>query len=177
MDGSQDARRACLSSIRVLFVCLGNICRSPLAEGVFRSIVEEHGQNDRITVDSAGTSGWHIGSAPDKRMCDTARKYGLHIDQLKGRQFEVSDLSSFDYIFAMDKSNLRDILSLDPGHEHASKVRLFREFDPHPEDFQVPDPYYGGKEGFDHVYDIVERTSRIIFHRVAAEHQLSVDVE
>ena len=174
MDGAQDLRGTRLSTIKVLFVCLGNICRSPLAEGVFRSIVEEHGQQEVFQIDSAGTGDWHIGSAPDARMCQTARKNGLSIDTLKGRQFKASDFEAFDYIFAMDKSNLRDMLSLDQDSSFSAKVRLFREFDPDPGDFQVPDPYFGGAKGFDEVFTLVERTSRMLFHRIAEEHQLSV---
>ena len=161
--------------IRVLFVCLGNICRSPLADGVFDSIVHEHGQANIIDVDSAGTSGWHVGDAPDKRMRQTAAQHGISIGHLEGRQFVEADLEAFDYIFAMDKSNLDDMLALDSTGAFGHKVRLFREFDPEPGDFQVPDPYYGGPEGFEEVFQMVERTARMLFHRIAEEHQLSVE--
>jgi protein-tyrosine phosphatase len=162
------------SRIRVLFVCLGNICRSPLADGVFDAIVHEHGQSEKIFVDSAGTSGWHVGNPPDKRMRQTAAHHGVSIGHLEGRQFVEADLENFDYIFAMDKSNLDDILALDATGKLGHKVRLFREFDPEPGDYQVPDPYYGGPEGFEEVFQMVERTSRMLFHRIAEEHQLSV---
>ncbi|NQV73902.1 low molecular weight phosphotyrosine protein phosphatase [bacterium] len=162
------------SSIRVLFVCLGNICRSPLADGVFDSIVHEHGQSEKIFVDSAGTSGWHVGDPPDKRMRQAAAQHGVSIGHLEGRQFVKADLETFDYIFAMDKSNLDDILALDATGTLGHKVRLFREFDPEPGDYQVPDPYYGGPEGFEEVFQMVERTARMLFHRIAEEHQLSV---
>jgi protein-tyrosine phosphatase len=175
VDGAQDVRRTFLNPIKVVFVCLGNICRSPLAEGVFRSIVMKHGQQDVFVVDSAGTSAWHIGSAPDARMCQTAVKNGLSIAQLKGRQFQKEDLERFDYIFAMDKNNLNDILSLDEKGTFSAKVRLFREFDPDPDNYQVPDPYYGGEKGFDDVYSMVERTSRTLFHRLAEEYRLSIE--
>ena len=162
------------SRIRVLFVCLGNICRSPLADGVFDAIVHEHGQSEKIFVDSAGTSGWHVGNPPDKRMRQTAAHHGVSIGHLEGRQFVEADLENFDYIFAMDKSNLDDILALDATGKLGHKVRLFREFDPEPGDYQVPDTYYGGPEGFEEVFQMVERTSRMLFHRIAEEHQLSV---
>ena len=162
------------SRIRVLFVCLGNICRSPLADGVFDAIVHEHGQSEKIFVDSAGTSGWHVGNPPDKRMRQTAADHGVSIGHLEGRQFVEADLENFDYIFAMDKSNLDDILARDATGKLGHKVRLFREFDPEPGDYQVPDPYYGGPEGFEEVFQMVERTSRMLFHRIAEEHQLSV---
>ena len=162
------------SRIRVLFVCLGNICRSPLADGVFDAIVHEHGQSEKIFVDSAGTSGWHVGNPTDKRMRQTAAHHGVSIGHLEGRQFVEADLENFDYIFAMDKSNLDDILALDATGKLGHKVRLFREFDPEPGDYQVPDPYYGGPEGFEEVFQMVERTSRMLFHRIAEEHQLSV---
>ena len=175
MDGRQHIKGTSLSKVRVLFVCLGNICRSPLAEGVFRSIVKEHGQELVFEIDSAGTSGWHIGNPPDKRMRTTASQHRVEIGHFKGRQFVASDLTLFDYIFAMDKSNLDDMLSLDGAGEYAHKVRLFREFDPEPGDFAVPDPYYGGEQGFEEVYQIVERTSRMLFHRLAEEHRLSTE--
>jgi protein-tyrosine phosphatase len=162
-------------SISVLFVCLGNICRSPLAEGVFRSIVQGHGQDHIIQIDSAGTGSWHVGEPPDKRMRQTALGHGLSIDNLVGRQFNKKDLERFDFIFAMDKSNLNDILMLDTEGEFGHKVRLFREFDPDPDDYQVPDPYFGGEKGFEEVYQLVERTSRVLFHRLAEDFRLSVE--
>jgi len=162
-------------SIKVLFVCLGNICRSPLAEGVFRNIVQEHGQEQVIHIDSAGTGDWHVGQAPDPRMRQTAKKHQLSIDNLVGRQIKNADLEAFDFIFAMDKNNLNDILALDQDSKKGHKVRLFREFDPDPGDYQVPDPYFGGDKGFEEVYQLVERTSRVLFHRLAEEYKLSVE--
>lgn len=154
--------------IRVLFVCLGNICRSPLAEGVFRHLVEQEGLADRFEIDSAGTGPWHVGELPDSRMRATARKYGLSLDDQRGRQLARTDLDRFDHVFVMDKSNLHDTLALDPDGDHGTRVRLFREFDPEPETYQVPDPYSGGQRGFDDVYTIVERTSRAILDRLKA---------
>lgn len=151
--------------IRVLFVCLGNICRSPLAEGVFRDMVEKAGFADAFEIDSAGTGAWHVGEMPDPRMRATAKRYGIDISSQRGRQLQRLDLSEFDHVFVMDKTNLHDALSLDPDGDHGTRVRLFREFDPEPGGYQVPDPYTGGQEGFEKVYTIVERTSRAILDR------------
>jgi protein-tyrosine phosphatase len=158
--------------IRVLFVCLGNICRSPLAEGIFRAQVERAGLADRIEVDSAGTGNWHVGQPPDRRMHATARQYGVSLDGQVARQFEARDLGAFDHIFVMDKQNLHDVLFLDRDDRYGHKVRLFREFDPEPGDYQVPDPYYGGDRGFDHVYEIANRTAAVLLDRLIEEHGL-----
>lgn len=151
--------------IHVLFVCLGNICRSPLAEGAFRKMVVEAGFEDRFEIDSAGTGQWHVGQKADARMRSTAKRRGVDLDDIRARQVARGDLHQFDHIFAMDRSNLHDMLYLDPDGDHSTRVRLFREFDPEPDDYQVPDPYYGGPNGFDNVFDIVERTSEAILDR------------
>jgi len=155
--------------IRVLFVCLGNICRSPLAEAVFRQKVEEAGLADRFEIDSAGTGHWHVGEPPDVRMRATAARRGLDLSGLRARQLRRGDLAgdlAYDHVFVMDKANLNDALYLDPHGDHGTRVRLFREFDPEPDDYQVPDPYYGGPDGFDRVYDIVERTAEAVLQRM-----------
>ncbi|ARA91713.1 protein tyrosine phosphatase [Rhodothermaceae bacterium RA] len=159
---------------RVLFVCLGNICRSPLAEGVFRHYVRKAGLEDHIEVDSAGTGSWHVGEPPDRRMRRTAEAHGISLDGQRARQFEKEDLERFDHIFAMDKENLQDILYLDDGDAYGHKVRLFREFDPEPGDYQVPDPYYGGPQGFENVFQIVDRTARTLLHRLVEEYDLEL---
>lgn len=151
--------------IRVLFVCLGNICRSPLAEGVFRDQVEKAGLYDAFEIDSAGTGSWHVGELPDPRMRATAKRHGVDLSTQRGRQLQRADLHEFDHVFVMDKMNLHDALSLDPDGDHGTRVRLFREFDPEPGSYQVPDPYTGGSEGFEKVYSIVERTSKVILTR------------
>ena len=151
---------------RVLFVCLGNICRSPLAEGLFQQKVNRAGLAGEIEVDSAGTGGWHVGAPPDRRMTATAAKHGTDLSRLKARQLVRADLDDFDHVFVMDKSNLHDTLYLDPEGDHSTRVRLFREFDPEPGDFQVPDPYYGGDAGFEHVYAIADRTTDAILERL-----------
>lgn len=159
--------------VRICFVCLGNICRSPLAEGIFRHLVKEANLNDAFEIDSAGTGDWHVGQSPDRRMRETARKNGVSLSGQRARQFVAKDLSYYDHIFAMDKNNLHDILYLDRHDRYGHKARLFREFDPEPGDYQVPDPYYGGRQGFDNVYAIAERTARLLLHRLIEEHKLT----
>ncbi len=158
--------------VRVNFVCLGNICRSPVAEGVFRTLVERAELEDYFDIASTGTGSWHVGEQADARMRETAKKHGVSLASHRAQQFEPEHLESFDHIFAMDKSNLKDVLALDASDNYGNKVRLFREFDPEPGDYQVPDPYYGGAEGFENVFQIVERTSRMLLHRLVEEHEL-----
>lgn len=144
--------------IEVCFVCLGNICRSPLAQGVFEKCVRDEGLEDQIRVASAGTGNWHIGSPPDGRMQETANKHGLQLNS-RGRQFQSADFDNFDLILAMDDSNLILLEQLCPDPKKAENLKLFRSFDPEGHgDLNVPDPYYGGGKGFETVYDIVNRT-------------------
>lgn len=131
--------------MNILMVCLGNICRSPLAEGIMRSKLGKE-----YFVDSAGTGSWHVGQAPDKRSIAVAKKYGIEISHLRARQFQVKDFDEFDYILAMDSSNYRDILSLARSEEDWMKVRLILH------DQDVPDPYYGGEDGFELVYQLLD---------------------
>ena len=160
-----------------MFVCLGNICRSPLAHGMFEHLVRKAGLEEHFDISSSGTGAWHVGEPPDRRMRQTAQQHGISLDHLRAQQFEGSDLESYDHIFVMDKSNLHDVLYLDSNDRFGNKVRLFREFDPDPGDFQVPDPYYGGDQGFENVYRIVERTARTILHRLIEEYDLTVTTE
>jgi protein-tyrosine phosphatase len=140
---------------RLLFVCLGNICRSPTAEGVMADLVRREGLAEEIEVDSAGTGAWHAGSPPDERASATAAARGLTLAGL-ARRVEPSDFEDFDLILAMDDSNLRDLRALAPDAEARAKVRLLREFDPDASgDRDVPDPYYGGPSGFEDVFDLV----------------------
>lgn len=159
--------------VRIMFVCLGNICRSPLAAGVFKAQAERAGLSDQFEVHSSGTDNWHVGQQADTRMRQTARQMGCSLESHRARQFRREDLAEYDHIFVMDKSNLNDVLFLDQSDEYANKVRLFREFDPEPDDYQVPDPYYGGEEGFQNVYEIVERTANMLLHRLVDEHGLN----
>ncbi len=141
--------------ISVLFVCMGNICRSPMAEGVFRRRVEEAGLAERVHVDSAGTHAYHVGEPPDPRARETASRRGIALDALRARRVTREDLGLFDFVLAMDRDNLailRDIA--DP--EHHERIRLFMEFAPEMKVREVPDPYYGGQGGFDQVFDLVE---------------------
>jgi protein-tyrosine phosphatase len=143
---------------RILFVCLGNICRSPLAEGVFRHLVRVEGLEDRYHIDSAGTGGWHVGDPPDPRSVEVAARHGLHLEG-SARTVHTSDYEQFDLVIAMDRQNLRDLEGRDPGG--SAELRLLREFDPEAEDdMDVPDPYYGGDAGFERVYRMVERSCR-----------------
>ena len=161
--------------VRVLFVCLGNICRSPLAEGVFRDKVRAAGLDGIIDIDSAGTGAWHVGNPPDRRMMATAKRQGVDISAQRARQFVDTDLADFDHILAMDKSNLHDILFLDAGDHFGHRVTLFRQWDPEPGDYEVPDPYYGGDAGFEHVYEIVDRTAEALLKGLAAHYELAGD--
>jgi protein-tyrosine phosphatase len=161
--------------IRVMFVCLGNICRSPLAEGVFRDLVRKAGLESRFEIRSSGTGGWHVGEMADGRMRQTALGHGVDLGAHRGSQFGREDFHRYDHIFVMDKENLHDVQFLDREDRFGHKVRLFRELDPQPECFQVPDPYYGGPEGFENVYRIVERSARALLDRLIEEHDLKVD--
>ena len=157
--------------VRVLFVCLGNICRSPLAEGVFTQKVREAGLEDAFEIDSAGTGSWHVGEPADRRMRQTAQSHGITLTS-KGRQFAYKDFEDFDHILVMDRSNLHDVLFLDRKEQFGDRVRLFREFDPDPEDHQVPDPYYGGDKGFERVFQIVDRTADKLLAALRAHYGL-----
>jgi protein-tyrosine phosphatase len=145
--------------VRVLFVCLGNICRSPLAEAVFRQVVERAGVADRFDIDSAGTSNYHIGESPDPRTVATAARRGVTIEHA-ARQLGVQDLESFDYVIAMDASNLGRIQRLARSQPGGAEIRLLRSFDVAAgDDLEVPDPYFGGADGFENVQDMIERAS------------------
>lgn len=142
--------------VRLLFVCLGNICRSPTAEGVMRALVADAGLEEAIHIDSAGTGSWHVGSAPDGRATDAARARGLVLEGA-ARQVSPADLEDFDLLLAMDGENARELRALAEDDEQRAKVRLLREFDPESTgNLDVPDPYYGGPGGFDEVLDLVQ---------------------
>jgi protein-tyrosine phosphatase len=144
--------------IRILFVCLGNICRSPTAEGVMRDLVERAGLENCIELDSVGTGAWHVGEPPDERATETAHARGIALEGA-ARQVSTEDFDDFDLILAMDSSNLADLRRIAPDEEAREKVRLLREFDPASAglgDLDVPDPYYGGPRGFEDVLDLVQ---------------------
>lgn len=155
--------------VNVLFVCLGNICRSPAAEGTFRALVEREGLGGRIACDSAGTGSWHIGEAPDRRMRAAAKRRGIDLDSLRGRQVTSADFERFDYVLAMDGENLANLKALcPPGREE--RLARFLDFAPQLERRDVPDPYYGGEAGFEAVLDLVETASRGLLADIRRRH-------
>ncbi len=140
--------------IKLLFVCLGNICRSPAAENIMNHLIEREGLGDQISCDSAGTAGYHIGAPPDRRMQAAAKARGLKMVG-SARQLEAKDLEEFDLILAMDNSNYQNILSLDPEGKYHHKVKMMCSYCTKYPDREVPDPYYGGEEGFNFVLDLL----------------------
>jgi len=140
-------------------VCMGNICRSPTAEGVLRRLARESAVHDSLVIDSAGTHDYHVGAAPDTRAQEAAKQRGYDLSELRARQVSVRDFLEFDYILAMDKANLA-ILRRQCPPEHQHKVRLFLSFSERFRGHEVPDPYYGGRQGFDRVLDMVEDAAR-----------------
>ncbi len=154
------------ASVRLLFVCLGNICRSPTAEGVMRKLVRDAGLEERIEVDSAGTGSWHVGEPPDARATQVARRRGIALESA-ARQVGPSDFEEFDLILAMDGENLRNLHRLARDEDTRAKVRLLREFDPAAEgELDVPDPYYGGPGGFEEVLDLVHAACASLLERL-----------
>jgi protein-tyrosine phosphatase len=148
--------------MRILFVCMGNICRSPTAEGVMRAQLRQAGLENEIEVDSAGTGGWHAGEPPDERATAAAHRRGVMLEGA-ARQVRPADFDEYDLLVAMDRRNLRDLQALARDDEAREKVRLLREFDPATAgapDVDVPDPYYGGERGFEDVLDMVEASCR-----------------
>lgn len=141
--------------IKVIFVCLGNICRSPSAEGIFKKIVKNSGLKDDIYIDSAGTSAYHVGEKADKRMREFASKRGYSLTSIS-RKLKYRDFSDFDYIIAMDNSNYIDILSFDVSGIYKSKVKMMTDFSKEFFSEDIPDPYYGGDDGFNRVIDMLE---------------------
>ena len=144
--------------VKVLFVCMGNICRSPTAEGVFRRRLVEHGLQDHVDTDSAGTHGWHAGNPPDSRSVAAARRRGIDIGWIRSREVVLRDFTEFDHVLAMDRDNLEHMETMAPAGRTA-RVSLFLDYAPHLDLKDVPDPYYGGAGGFDHVLDLVEAAS------------------
>jgi protein-tyrosine phosphatase len=156
--------------VRLLFVCLGNICRSPTAEGVMRRLVDRAGLEGAVEIESAGTGDWHVGSPPDARATAAARTRGIVLDGA-ARQVLPEDFERFDLLVAMDERNLRDLRALAPDGAAREKVVALRRFDPlavRDGDLDVPDPYYGGDDGFEHVLDVVERACQGLLDHVRA---------
>ena len=148
-----------MSQIKVLFVCMGNICRSPTAEGVFNKLLQDKQLTDRFLIDSAGTHDYHIGKSPDGRAQQTAKQRGIDLSALQGRQVNNDDFDYFHHILAMDTDNAEILRNACPN-ELQHKIKLFLDFAPEQDERNVPDPYYGGQNGFEHVFDIVEAASK-----------------
>jgi len=158
--------------VRVCFVCLGNICRSPTAEGIMQSLVREAGLEAHIEVDSAGTDAFHVGERPDPRSRSTAEGRGVSLPSI-GRRFEARDFDRFDYVLAMDHENLERLHARARNDAERARTVLLRHFEgPERGDEAVPDPYYGGPDGFDEVFDICERSCRGLLAHIRREHGL-----
>lgn len=155
--------------VRVLFVCMGNICRSPLAEGIFRDQVERAGLAGSIEIDSAGIGDWHVGELPDPRTRAVAQRRGLQLAS-RARQVVRDDLDCFDYVVAMDEDNLRGLRQLRADSPPGTRVHRLREFDPNADHLDVPDPYYGAEDGFERVHDMVERACAGLLQHIRGEH-------
>ena len=154
--------------MRILFVCMGNICRSPTAEGVMRGLLQEEGLDEAVAIESAGTGGWHAGSPPDERAVAAARSRHILVEG-EARQVTAEDFEAFDLLLVMDRDNERELLARAPDAQARGKVRLLREFDPAAVavgDLDVPDPYYGGPHGFDRVLDMVDAACRGLLDEV-----------
>lgn len=157
--------------IGVLFVCLGNICRSPTAEGVFRGRVEAVGLSDRFVIDSAGTHAYHIDAPPDMRAQQVANARGVDLSNLRGRQATREDMGHFDHIIAMDNHNLKDLKQL-ASVEQQKKLSLFMRFSHHFDEEEVPDPYYGGISGYEMVSDMIEDAAEGLLLMLRQQHKL-----
>jgi len=155
--------------IRVLFVCLGNICRSPTAEGVFRDLVRREGLADRIGTDSCGTSDWHIGGPPDERATAEAAGRGIDLSDLRARQIHKDDFTTFNYILGMDDANIAKLQALCPPKQQ-DRVKLFLSFAPEVGRSDVPDPYYGGTDGFAKVFNMIDAASKGLLADIRTRH-------
>ena len=154
-----------MTSQKVLFICMGNICRSPSAEGMFRKLLNERNLHHRIETDSAGTEGWHTGSAPDRRAQHAAGQRGVDISGLRARQVSSTDMEAYDLIIAMDYDNQSRLHRL-ADKQHAYKIRLLLEFSDRYNDNEIPDPYYGGDHGFDLALDMIEDSCKQLLQHI-----------
>lgn len=157
---------------KICFVCLGNICRSPTAEGIFQRIVNEAGLGDYFEIDSAGTSAWHLGEPANSKSRLIAEKYGTKLLS-RARRFEAADLNYFDLVIAMDYENRDELKALDEAGDRHTRITTLRKFDPEPEDGEVPDPYFGGINGFENVYEIIKRSCESLLEQLkpSVKHQ------
>jgi protein-tyrosine phosphatase len=153
--------------VRVLFVCMGNICRSPIAQGVLENVLRREGLEDEVFVDSAGTGAWHVGSPPDERAQRSAGLRGLDLSSQRARRISPDDCDTFDYVLTMDEENYRRVSSLCQGN---AVVRPFLDFATDSPEREVPDPYYGGPDGFEHVLDLVEEASEGLLEDIRERH-------
>jgi protein-tyrosine phosphatase len=158
-----------MKKVSVLFICMGNICRSPTAQGVFRGLVQEAGLADLIQIDSAGTHAYHLDKAPDPRAQETARRRGLDLSDLRARLAEPEDFDRFDYVVAMDQDNFHSLLEL-CTREQESKIHLLMDFAPELRVREVPDPYYGADRGFEQVFDMVEAAAAGLLEYIRRRH-------
>lgn len=157
--------------VRVLFVCMGNICRSPTAEGVFKTLVERERLASKIQIDSAGTHAYHVGKPPDERAQQAASRRGIDLSHQRARKVRHEDFLEFDYVLAMDQSNYEDLRELcHPDYE--SRLRLFMDFAENAQEQDVPDPYYGGAQGFERVLDLIELASVGLLADIRQQHGL-----
>lgn len=144
--------------MKVLFVCMGNICRSPTAEAVFRQVIRQSGDHAWIHIDSAGTHAYHVGNPPDGRSQRTAQARGIQMDDLRARKVDFADFYQFDLVLAMDKQNYQDLMDMAPDTEK-HRIKMMMDFAPEHPQREVPDPYYGGAEGFEQVFDMLQQAS------------------
>lgn len=158
-----------MAKVKVLFVCMGNICRSPVAEGVFAQLIEQQGLTEHVQVDSAGTHAYHVGNPPDPRSLQTALRRGIDISNLRARRFAEDDFHEFDYVLAMDSDNYRNLSAVCPP-EARYKLKMFLDFAPHLNELDVPDPYYGGELGFERVLDLVEAAAEGLVEHIRKTH-------
>ena len=158
--------------VRVLFICMGNICRSPLAQGVFEDVLRREGLEGEVSVDSAGTGAWHVGSSPDERALSAASLRGVDISSQRARRIKPEDCRNFDYVLTMDEENYRAVAGLCRG---SAVVRPFLDFATDSPETAVPDPYYGGPDGFEHVLDLVEEASEGLLEDIRERHLVRRD--
>lgn len=158
--------------VRVLFVCMGNICRSPTAEGIFRELLRREGLEEAVETDSAGTHGYHVGRPPDPRAQEAAARRGVDISDLRARAVDSFDFEAFDYILAMDEANLEWLRTEAPSAAH-ERIRPLLDYARRHDATEVPDPYYGGRGGFEHVLDLVEDAAQGLLEAMRREHGLA----
>ena len=169
VTGVGDRRALEQKMVRVLFVCMGNICRSPTAEGVFQSLLKQHALEEIVGVDSAGTHAYHVGHGPDRRSQAAALRRGVDLSAQCARRVEVADFEVFEYVLAMDEENIAALHEICPP-EYRHKVQLFLKYAPHLNVKEVPDPYYGGLNGFERVLDLIEAAAQGLVDEIKRQH-------